>query len=200
MIVGLTGSIATGKSTVAKRLKELGLPIVDADVVARQVVEPGSKTLSAIHKVFGDEALLPDGSMNREGIGRQIFGDKEKRDQLNAIIHPAIRQEMLRQRDAHVAAGEPIVVMDIPLLFESQLQQFVDRILVVGTSEETQIKRLMKRNDFSQADALQRIQSQIPVREKMDQADDVLLNEGSVQELYEKVDDLVASWKAQISE
>ncbi|MFC4355938.1 dephospho-CoA kinase [Chryseomicrobium palamuruense] len=200
MIVGLTGSIATGKSTVANRLKELGLPIVDADVVARLVVEPGSKTLTAIHKVFGDEALLSDGSMNREGIGRQIFGDKEKRDKLNAIIHPAIRQEMLRQRDEHVAAGESIVVMDIPLLFESQLQHFVDRILVVGTSEETQIKRLMKRNDFSHEDALQRIQSQIPVREKMDQADDVLLNEGSVQELYEKVDELVATWKAQLSE
>lgn len=200
MIIGLTGSIATGKSTVAGRLRELGLPIVDADEVARQVVEPGSETLAAIHAAFGEEALLPDGSMNREAIGRQIFADQSKREQLNAIIHPAIRQEMLRQRDAHVAAGESIVIMDIPLLFESKLQHFVDRIVVVGTTVETQMTRLMKRNALSEEEARQRIQSQIPVQEKMDRADDILLNEGSVDDLYDQVDKLVASWRTQLSE
>lgn len=200
MIIGLTGSIATGKSTVAGRLRELGLPIVDADEVARKVVEPGSETLAAIHAAFGEEALLPDGSMNREAIGRQIFADQSKREQLNAIIHPAIRQEMLRQRDAHVAAGESIVIMDIPLLFESKLQHFVDRIVVVGTTVETQMTRLMKRNALSEEEARQRIQSQIPVQEKMDQADDVLLNEESVDDLYDQVDKLVASWRTQLSE
>lgn len=200
MIIGLTGSIATGKSTVAKRLKELGLPIVDADEVARQVVEPGSETLAAIHAAFGDDALLPDGSMNREAIGRHIFGDSQKREQLNSIIHPAIRQEMLRQRDHHIASGASIVIMDIPLLFESKLQHFVDRILVVGTSEATQLKRLMERNSLSEEEARQRIQSQIAVQQKMDQADDVLVNEGTVEELYEKVDTLVTTWKDSLSE
>lgn len=200
MIIGLTGSIATGKSTVARRLKELGLPIVDADVVARHVVEPGSETLEAIYKEFGEAALLPDGSMNREVIGRQIFGNKEKRDKLNAIIHPAIRKEMLRQRDEHVANGEPIVIMDIPLLFESQLQHFVDRILVVGTSDVIQIERLMQRNQLSKEEALQRIQSQIPVSEKMEQADDVIRNDGSMDELMKQVDAVVSLWKEQLSE
>lgn len=200
MIIGLTGSIATGKSTVARRLKELGLPIVDADVVARQVVEPGSETLEAIFKEFGEAALLPDGSMNREEIGRQIFGNKEKRDKLNAIIHPAIRKEMLRQRDEHVANGEPIVIMDIPLLFESQLQYFVDRILVVGTSEAIQTERLMQRNQLSKEEALQRIQSQIPVSEKMEQADAVIHNDGSMDELMKQVDAVVSLWRAQLSE
>lgn len=200
MIIGLTGSIATGKSTVAKRLKELGLPIVDADEVARQVVEPGSETLAAIHAAFGDDALLPDGSMNREAIGRHIFGDSQKREQLNSIIHPAIRQEMLRQRDHHIASGASIVIMDIPLLFESKLQHFVNRILVVGTSETTQLKRLMERNSLSEEEARQRIQSQIAVQQKMDQADDVLVNEGTVEELYEKVDTLVTTWKDSLSE
>lgn len=200
MIIGLTGSIATGKSTVARRLKELGLPIVDADVVARQVVEPGSETLEAIFKEFGEAALLPDGSMNREEIGRQIFGNKEKRDKLNAIIHPAIRKEMLRQRDEHVANGEPIVIMDIPLLFEGQLQHFVDRILVVGTSEAIQTERLMQRNQLTKEEALQRIQSQIPVSEKMEQADDVIHNDGSMDELMKQVDAVVSLWRAQISE
>lgn len=200
MIIGLTGSIATGKSTVAKRLHELGLPIVDADQVARQVVEPGSDTLVAIHQTFGDDALLADGNMNREAIGKLIFHDAAKRDELNQIIHPAIRQEMLRQRDEWIEKGYPIVVMDIPLLFESKLQHFVERIVVVATDEQLQLSRLMERNGLTEVEAKARIASQIPIAQKIAEADDVLLNNGSVEELYQQVDDLVAVWKRHISE
>lgn len=200
MIIGLTGSIATGKSTVAKRLHELGLPIVDADQVARQVVEPGSDTLVAIHQAFGDDALLADGNMNREAIGKLIFHDAAKRDELNQIIHPAIRQEMLRQRDEWIEKGYPIVVMDIPLLFESKLQHFVERIVVVATDEQLQLERLMERNGLTEVEAKARIASQIPIAQKIAEADDVLLNNGSVEQLYRQVDDLVATWKRHISE
>lgn len=106
MIIGLTGSIASGKSTVANMLKEYGLPIVDADLVARLVVEPGTPTLQKIVAVFGEDILTEDGAMNRQKVGSIIFHDEEKRKALNAIIHPAIRQEMLRQRDEYLENGE----------------------------------------------------------------------------------------------
>lgn len=200
MIIGLTGSIATGKSTVANRLKEHGLPIVDADLVARQVVQPGNETLQKIHQAFGDKALLPDGSMNREEIGRLIFGDKVKRELLNSIIHPAIREEMIRQRDKYVQQGETIVIMDIPLLFESKLQHFVEYIVVVGVSPEIQKSRLMARNNFTEQQAMERIESQISIEDKIKQAHEVIMNNGTVEELNQEVDRRVAAWKAQLSE
>lgn len=200
MIIGLTGSIATGKSTAANRFKEHGIPVVDADLIARQVVAPGTPTLQKIKEAFGDEALLPDGSMNREEIGRQIFGDEEKRNMLNGIIHPAIRQEMLRQKDVYLAQGEKIVILDIPLLFESKLEHFVEHIVVVGTTAEIQKQRLMARNDFTEHQAEERIASQIPITDKMEWADDVIYNDGTLDELYEQVDSLVAEWKQALSE
>ena len=149
MIIGLTGSIASGKSTVAKMMSELGLPIVDADVVARDVVEPGTETLALIAESFGQAILLEDGNLNRTLLGDIIFHEPAKRKTLNDIMHPAIRKEMLRQRDAYLEAGHEHVVMDIPLLFESKLQHFVERIIVVSVSEEVQLRRLMERNNLS---------------------------------------------------
>ena len=200
MIIGLTGSIATGKSTVANRFKEYGIPVVDADLIARQVVEPGTPTLQKIKEAFGADALLADGAMNREEIGRQIFGDEEKRKVLNGIIHPAIRQEMLRQKDVYLAQGEKIVILDIPLLFESKLEHFVERIVVVGTTPENQKQRLMARNNFTEQQAEERIASQIPITDKMEWADDVIQNDGTLEELYGQVDSLVAEWKQELSE
>ncbi len=146
MIIGLTGSIASGKSTVAKMMLELGLPIVDADIVARDVVEPGTETLAFIAENFGQDILLEDGNLNRTMLGNIIFHEPAKRKILNDIMHPAIRKEMLRQRDAYLEGGHEHVVMDIPLLFESKLQHFVERIIVVSVSEEVQLRRLMERN------------------------------------------------------
>ncbi len=169
MIIGLTGSIASGKSTVAKMMIELGLPIVDADVVARDVVEPGTETLAFIAESFGQAILLEDGHLNRTMLGDIIFHEPAKRKILNDIMHPAIRKEMLRQRDAYLEAGHEHVVMDIPLLFESKLQHFVERIIVVSVSEEVQLRRLMERNHLSKEDALARMHSQLPmsVKEKV---------------------------------
>lgn len=194
MIIGLTGSIATGKSTVATMLRQYDLPIVDADVIARQVVEPGSPTLTAIVEAFGGEALLEDGTMNRAYIGQQIFHEPQKRQLLNGIIHPAIRAEMLRQRDDYIANGEKTVVMDIPLLFESKLHSYVEKILLVSVSEEVQLQRLMARNDFSREEALARIQSQIPIAKKEAGADAVLHNDGTIAETEQQLHEILTKW------
>ena len=195
MIIGLTGSIASGKSTVAKMLMEYQLPIVDADVVARLVVEPGSPTLQKIVEAFGEEALTKNGEMNRQVIGALIFHDEEKRKILNGIIHPAIRKEMLRQRDAHIDNGMKNVVMDIPLLFESKLQHFVDKILVVSVSEEIQLKRLMERNQLTEEDAIARIRSQLPLVEKELGADAVIHNNGSIEETHLQLEKILRDWE-----
>ncbi|MEL4025806.1 dephospho-CoA kinase [Lysinibacillus endophyticus] len=194
MIIGLTGSIASGKSTVANMLKEYGFPIVDADLVARQVVERGSETLQKIAGVFGPEVITPEGAMDRAKVGSIIFHDESKRKVLNDIIHPAIRAEMLRQRDEHVANGAKTVIMDIPLLFESKLQHYVEKILVVSVNEETQLKRLIERNRLNEEDAKARISSQLPLSIKEQGADAVINNNGSIEETRQQLEDILNKW------
>lgn len=197
MIIGLTGSIASGKSTVANMLRKYGLPIVDADLVARIVVEPGTPTLQKIVEAFGEEALTEDGAMNRQKIGSLIFHDEAKRKELNSIIHPAIRQEMLRQRDEHVENGAETVIMDIPLLFESKLQHFVDKILVVSVTEETQLKRLMERNLLSEDEAKARISTQLPISVKEQGADAVIRNNGTIEETEKQLQTILSNWNVE---
>lgn len=194
LIIGLTGSIASGKSTVAKMLEEVGLPIVDADLVARIVVEPGTPTLEKISEVFGKEVLLENGELNREKLGEIIFHNPAKRVELNSIMHPAIRQEMLRQRDELTEAGEPHIVMDIPLLFESHLQHFVEKILVVSVTEENQLTRLMERNHLSKEEALARIATQLPLSEKEKGADAVIYNNRDLENTRTQMLAILKEW------
>jgi len=194
LIIGLTGSIASGKSTVAKMLEEVGLPIVDADLVARIVVEPGTPTLEKISEVFGKEVLLENGELNREKLGEIIFHNPAKRVELNSIMHPAIRQEMLRQRDELTEAGEPHIVMDIPLLFESHLQHFVEKILVVSVTEENQLTRLMERNHLSKEEALARIATQLPLSEKEKGADAVIYNNRELENTRTQLLAILKEW------
>ena len=193
MIIGLTGSIASGKSTIADMLRNMGLPIVDADLVARQVVEVGSPTLAKIAEEFGQDILLPTGEMDRAKVGAIIFNDEQKRMKLNNIIHPAIREEMTRQRDAYVAEGKH-VVMDIPLLFESKLQHFVEKILVVTVNPELQLQRLMERNNLSKEEAKARIASQLPLKEKEEGADAVIYNNGTIEQSKQQLLDIMRDW------
>ncbi len=194
MIIGLTGSIASGKSTVAKMLVDYGLPIVDADLVARVVVEPGSETLANIAQVFGQDIIREDGTMDREKLGSIIFHDPKQRKVLNDIIHPAIRAEMLRQRDEHLVNGAPHVVMDIPLLFESQLQHYVEKILVVSVTEEVQLARLMERNQLTESEARARIASQLPLSVKEKGADAVIYNNQSIELTAQQVEAILKKW------
>ncbi|MFC9542318.1 dephospho-CoA kinase [Lysinibacillus sp. NPDC056959] len=194
MIIGLTGSIASGKSTVVKMMKALGLPIVDADIVARDVVELGTETLKLIVENFGQDILLEDGSLNRAKLGDIIFHEPVKRKMLNDIMHPAIRKEMLRQRDAYIEDGEKHVVMDIPLLFENKLQHFVERIIVVSVSEEVQLRRLMERNNLSKEDALARMHSQLPMSVKEKGAHAVIYNNEKLEQTEQQLKKILTYW------
>ncbi|UQW99044.1 dephospho-CoA kinase [Rummeliibacillus sp. G93] len=175
-------------------LEEVGLPIVDADLVARIVVEPGTPTLEKISEVFGKEVLLENGELNREKLGEIIFHNPAKRVELNSIMHPAIRQEMLRQRDELTEAGEPHIVMDIPLLFESHLQHFVEKILVVSVTEENQLTRLMERNHLSKEEALARIATQLPLSEKEKGADAVIYNNRDLENTRTQLLAILKEW------
>ncbi|WP_318614248.1 dephospho-CoA kinase [Sporosarcina sp. YIM B06819] len=195
MIIGLTGSIASGKSTVSAMLKRKGFPIVDADEIARLVVEPGSPVLLDISRQFGADIIKEDGSLNREKLGGLIFGNAEEREKLNGIIHPAIRQEMLRQKDEWLSRGAQTVIMDIPLLFESKLQSFVDNIIVVSVSPEIQKERLIARNVLSQEEADARISSQLPMEIKEQGADAVLSNNGTEEETEKQLVEVLLEWQ-----
>lgn len=195
MIIGLTGSIASGKSTVANMLSEMGFPIIDADLVARIVVEKGTATLETIKEVFGTQVIHEDGTLNREELGALIFSDPSKRKQLNDIMHPAIREEMLVQRQQLVQQGHPVIIMDIPLLFESRLQSFVDKILVVTVTEQKQLERLMARNGFTHEEARLRIQSQLPLSVKEEGADAVIYNNETIEETKQQLQKILAIWE-----
>ncbi|MGG0644657.1 dephospho-CoA kinase [Sporosarcina gallistercoris] len=194
MIIGLTGGIASGKSTVANLLKDRGYPIVDADKIARFVVEPGSHVLQEISTVFGTEVISEDGSLNRTALGKLIFGNEKKREQLNAIIHPAIRKELISQKEAHLAAGAKTVILDIPLLFENKLHDYVEKILVVSVTPEIQKARLMSRNQLSEQEADSRIAAQLPIKIKEQGADAVIDNNGDLSETERQVNDIVQNW------
>ncbi|MHC8517316.1 dephospho-CoA kinase [Sporosarcina sp. ITBMC105] len=196
MIIGLTGSIATGKSTVATMLKNKGYAIVDADEIARQVVEPGRPVLSEITEVFGQEVLKADGSLDRERLGHRIFTNEEERKKLNAIMHPAVRKEMLRQKDEWLLNGARTVIMDIPLLFESKLQSFVEKVLVVSVSPSIQRARLMERNHLTEEEADARIRSQMPIAEKEELADAVIFNNGTREETEVQLTSILQQWGA----
>lgn len=190
-IYGLTGSIASGKSTVSNFFKELNIPIVDADIIAKEVVEIGQPAYVKIVDVFGSQILLENGDINRSLLGSIIFNDKEKRLQLNSIVHPEVRREMVKQADTYLAMGEPLVILDIPLLYEGNSIELVEKVIVVSVSEETQIERLMKRNDLTKEDALLRIASQIPVKEKEARADYVIDNNGDFEDTKRQVVELL---------
>lgn len=194
MIIGLTGSIASGKTTVSNMLREKGFPIVDADEIARLVVEPGSSVLVDITSLFGDEVLLDDGSLNRVFLGEKVFGDEQARLALNAVIHPAIRKEMLKQKTEWIKKGEKTIIMDIPLLFESNLQSFVDKIIVVSVTPEIQKERLKKRNVLSDEQAEARIKSQLSMKVKEQGADAIIFNNTTVNEASTQLDEILASW------
>ncbi|MBP0724032.1 dephospho-CoA kinase [Bacillus sp. RG28] len=187
MVLGLTGSIASGKSTVSKMISEIGIPIVDADVIAKQVVEVGQVAYQNIIDTFGTEILLENGEINRPALGAIIFHDPGRREELNKIVHPEVRKVMLQQSKALLDEGHRIVILDIPLLFESKLTSLVEKTIVVYVDEENQIKRLMERNKLSEEEAMARIKSQIPVSEKVKLADYVIDNNGTIEHTNKQV-------------
>lgn len=194
LIIGLTGSIATGKSTISKMFTDLNIPVIDADKIARLVVEPNQEAYIAIVERFGDEILRQDGTIDRPKLGEIVFDSSKKRDELNAIVHPAVRKEMLKQRDDFVKQEHKCIVLDIPLLFESKLTYLIDKIIVVYVDEAVQLERLMKRNNYSSDEAIKRIQSQMSVTEKSKLADAVIDNNGSKTESLTQLKNILNKW------
>lgn len=179
LLVGLTGGIATGKSTVTEIFRRLGCVIIDADQLAREVVEPGEPALSRIVEEFGRAVLRPDGTLDRKALGTVVFGDADRRRRLEAITHPEIRAR-LDQRLAELAARgfDGIVVFDAPVMIESGNYRNMDRLVVVRTDEETEAARLVARDGITPDEAARRIASQMPVAEKAKLADYVIDNRG----------------------
>ncbi len=196
IIVGLTGGIASGKSTVSSILIEKGITVIDADLEARLAVEKGEEAYNEIVSHFGEQILLKDGSINREKLGSVIFHNQDQRLKLNSIVHPAVRKRMLMKKEEAIDKGEELVIMDIPLLFESKLTSMVDKTIVVYVDETTQLERLMNRNQLSKADALARVRSQMPLKEKIQLADAVINNNGTIEETKKQLLNILSNWKA----
>ena len=187
VILGLTGSIATGKSTVSKIFKEQGFPVVDADLGAREVVKPGTEGLCEIKKQFGDNVISADGTLNRAALGKIVFRDEKQREKLNEILSERIYQWLMDQKKECLKHNPAILVLDIPLLFEAGYEKEVDQVMVVATTKEIQIDRLMKRDKIGKEEAIQKINSQLPILEKVVLGDSVIDNSGSTDNTKQQV-------------
>jgi len=181
--VGLTGGIACGKSTVARMLAEKGAVLIDFDELAHAVQEPEGAVWREIIRHFGEEILHEDRTIDRRKLGETVFADREKRELLNRLVHPAIFEEWQRRlAEIQVRRADAIVVSDIPLLIEAGLKGMVDLVLLVYITPEEQVRRVMARNGFSREEAERRLAAQMPIEEKLRWADIVIRNGGSPEE------------------
>ncbi len=192
--VGLTGGIASGKSTVARLLVQSGIPVIDSDQISRDLVAPGSEALSAIVREMGPEILASSGSLDRARLGQIVFSDENKRRALENILHPLIQAEQNRWLAGLEAKGEvPVAVVDAAVMIESGGWKRFDLIVVVDCDEDQQVERLLRRNGLDAPAALGRIKAQMPLSEKVKFADRIVDNRGTLQELEARVADL-ALW------
>ncbi|HYD39321.1 MAG TPA: dephospho-CoA kinase [Anaeromyxobacter sp.] len=191
-LVGLTGGIASGKSTFAALLRDRGAPVVDADALAREAVRPGSPALARIAEAFGPQALLPGGGLDRRWVGARVFADPEARRTLEAITHPAVRALMEAEVRRLADEGHELGFYDVPLLYEVGLDRAVDAVVVVWTPRAVQLARLVERDGLTPFEAEARVAAQLPIDEKAARADFVVENTGAPGALAPKADRLLA--------
>ncbi|KRN94643.1 dephospho-CoA kinase [Pediococcus stilesii] len=184
VIIGLTGGIAMGKSTISNFLKKKGIKVVDADQIAHAVLN-FSNVVSDIADTFGKIFLNPDGTVDRKRLGKIVFSDPDKLKRLNAIVQPQIRAEISKK--IATLSSEKMVILDAPVLFEQGYEKSVDYVMVVATDEKTQISRLMQRDNLSKSDAKKRIEAQIPIEEKMKKATVVIDTSGTIEATQQQV-------------
>jgi dephospho-CoA kinase len=189
--IGLTGGIASGKSTVSRFLRERGYAVIDADVLAREAVQSGTAAHSEIVKIFGADAVLSSGELNRERIGSVVFSDQSKLKILEGIIHPEVRKLALEKRSELEKQGRKLAFYDVPLLFEKDMQPLFDSVTVVACSPAVQKQRLIARNGFAPDEADRRIASQISMEKKITLAATVIRNDGTFSDLEARVADYV---------
>ena len=188
-MIALTGGVGSGKSTVAQMLRELGATVIDADEAARAVVEPGTPGFEQVVDEFG-ERYVKDGRLDRAALAELVFNDEAARQKLNAITHPLVRQWMAERQQEAEERGDPRVVLDIPLLFESNLQDLFPTILLVYAPPAEQLRRLVEGRGFGEADARARIAAQLPMDSKRERATHVIDNSGSPAETRRQVEDI----------
>ncbi|ERI08623.1 dephospho-CoA kinase [Aneurinibacillus aneurinilyticus] len=191
MVIGLTGGIACGKSTVSRMLAERDARIIDADMIAREVVRPGEEAWSLVVERFGRDILLANDELDRTKLGSLVFSDEQARLDLNAIVHPAIRGRMRQLIKEAQEEKIALIVLDIPLLYESKLEYMVEKVVVVYCTANLQLERLMERNGFDEEEARRRIASQLSIEDKRLWADYVIDNNGTLSETEQQVDELV---------
>ena len=188
LVIGLTGGIACGKSTVSAYLRQKGISVIDADLVAREVVEPGAMGLQQIKEVFGWQYICPDGTLNRQLLGKKVFADPGALQQLNAIMKPLILERLQLQ----IEDAQDVVVLDAPLLLEDeQYHQLADIVWVVTAAPAVQLERLMQRNGYSRQQAQERIDAQMTEQQRLAYADGVIQNNGSILQMQQQVDGLL---------
>ncbi|WP_433215302.1 dephospho-CoA kinase [Microtetraspora malaysiensis] len=197
MKVGLTGGIGSGKSEVSRRLAEHGAIVIDADKVAREVVEPGTEGLKEIVEAFGEDVLRPDGSLDRERLGAIVFTDAGQLAVLNGIVHPKVGARVQELQDA--APRDAIVVYDVPLLAENGLAPMYDLVVVVDASDETRLERLTRMRGMSEPDARARIAAQATREDRLKVADVVIANEGPLEDLDARVAELWEDLRARVA-
>lgn len=191
LLLGVTGGIASGKTTVAHMLEEMGAPVIDFDVLAREVVEPGKPAWENIVATFGDQVLLEDGTLDRKKLSRIVFRDREKRKKLEAFTHPPIAKAYLQRADA-IARENPAAIIQVvvPLLVEANMQHMFHKILLVHVPRETQLDRLILRDGINREEAETILATQMPIDEKVKVADFVINNKGSLEDTRRQVEEL----------
>lgn len=196
-VFGLTGGIASGKSTVAKRFEALGIPVVYADQLARDAVAKGSDGLAAIAATFGHDILTAEGELDRRALGARTFGDKAQLAKLNAIVHPRVAALAMKAFTEHASAGRELICYEVPLLVENGLTEMFRPVVVVAADESTQLARTLSRDGLTQAEARARIAAQLPLAKKVEAADFVIENDGTLADLLAATDavaEKVRSW------
>ena len=191
-VIGLTGGIASGKSTAARLLGDLGAPVIDADQLAREAVRPGSDTLAAIVAAFGAEVLRDDGALDRVALGKQVFAAPDARRMLESIVHPEVRRLAQLKLQALKASGAQVVFYMAPLLIEAGADTLCDEIWVVDVDDTTQLQRASARDGMSGEEAQQRVSAQMPPAEKARRGDVVIDNRGTIEALAQRLKEL---WK-----
>lgn len=182
-VIGLTGGIASGKSTVTQLLRQNHIPVLDADAIAWQLAQPERALWQAYVEHYGDRVLLPDRQLNRQAVADIVFSQPEEKQWMDGMAHPIIKKEIQKQLSAAAQAGERLAVLDVPLLYEAGWDNMVDQVWLVYVNKEVQLQRLMARNGYSRQEALRRISAQMPLEEKRKKAQAVLDNNGTRQEL-----------------
>jgi dephospho-CoA kinase len=197
-VFGLTGGVGSGKSTVAARFRAAGVPVLDADLIAREVVEPGTQGLAAVVDAFGARVLAPDGSLDRAALAAEVFGDDAKRKRLNAILHPRIAQRTFERTAALDAAGERLACYEAALLVENGLADAFRPLVVVAVPESVQVARAMARDACTEAQALARVRAQLPLQAKLDAADYVIDNGDDVASTERRADEVLAAIRGRL--